>query len=87
VLVRFEGSQLAVLDVKVPLPSSAAAPASKVHIFVDRSVLEVLINDTVSVTKTIPTFQPSGTLLVRADGGTATFKSIRTWPMQNIWSH
>jgi sucrose-6-phosphate hydrolase SacC (GH32 family) len=73
------------MDVKVSGPSSEAARDLKLHIFVDRSVLEVLVNDIISVTKTIPTFQPGGALTLRTDDGTATFNSIRAWPMHSIW--
>ena len=83
VRVRFDGTQLTVMDVKVPWHASEAAPALKLHIFVDRSVLEVFANDTVAVTKTIPTFQPGGALIIRADAGAAIFKSIRAWPMRS----
>jgi beta-fructofuranosidase len=86
VRVRYDGTQLTVMDVKFPWHASEAAPALKLHIFVDRSVLEVIANDTVAVTKTIPPFRPGGALIVRADAGAATFKSIRAWPMQSIWN-
>ena len=86
VRVHFDGAQLTVMDVKVPWRASEATPAPKLHIFVDRSVLEVFVNDTVCVTKTIPTFQPGGALIVRSDAGVATFKSIRAWPMRSIWN-
>jgi beta-fructofuranosidase len=85
VLVNFDRTQLTVMDVKVPWPSSELPPDLKLHIFVDRSVLEVFVNDTVCVTKTIPTFQPSGALIIHSDAGAATFNSIRAWPMQSIW--
>ena len=74
------------LDVKVPWHSPEAAPDLKLHLFVDRSVLEVFVNDTVAVTKTIPAFQAGGALIVRSEAGAATFKTLRAWPMQSIWN-
>jgi beta-fructofuranosidase len=86
VRVHFDGTQLTVMDAKIPWRSSPSAPDLKLHIFVDRSVLEVFVNNTVSMTKTIPTFQPSGTLTVRSEAGAATFKTIRFWPMYSVWN-
>jgi beta-fructofuranosidase len=83
--IHFDGAQLTVLDVKIPWPSSAAAPNLKLHIFVDRSVLEVLADDAVSVTKTIPTFGAKASLKVSSIGGEARFKTIQAWPMRSIW--
>jgi beta-fructofuranosidase len=85
VVLGFDGSHLTVLDVKIPWPVSETAHDLKLHLFVDRSVLEVLANDAVSVTKTIPTFGPNANLSLRSDGGAARFKSIQAWPMQSIW--
>ncbi|HTL57373.1 MAG TPA: glycoside hydrolase family 32 protein [Candidatus Limnocylindrales bacterium] len=85
VVLHFDATQLAVMDVKVSWPTPKASGDLKIHVFVDRSVLEVLVNDVVSVTKTIPVLATNPTLSFRSDGGAARFKSIQAWPIQSIW--
>jgi beta-fructofuranosidase len=85
ILVHFDGAQLTVMDLKVPWQMDEKARDLRLHLFVDHSVLEVLANDVVSVTKAIPTLATNPTLNVRSDGGETRFKSIQAWPVRSIW--
>jgi beta-fructofuranosidase len=84
-VMHFDGAQLTVMDVKVPWQMPETARDLKLHLFVDHSVLEVLVNDVVSVTKAISTLATKPTLSVRSDGGETRFKSIQAWPVRSIW--
>jgi beta-fructofuranosidase len=84
-VVNFDGAQLRVMDVKAPCPLAGGQRKLNLRIFVDRSVLEVLANDTVWITKTIPPLVAHATLNIRSDGGTANFNLVKVWPMKTIW--
>jgi sucrose-6-phosphate hydrolase SacC (GH32 family) len=83
--MEFDGSQLAVMDTKAPLQISHGQKKLNLRIFIDRSVLEVFANETVCVTKIIPTLEPEAVLNIRAEGGEATVEKIQAWPMKIIW--
>ena len=84
--IQCDGEQLTVDGVNAPLPSANnQARKLELRIFVDRSVLEVLANEIVWVTKTISPLGPNPTLTVRSEGGDARLKSLEAWPMKTIW--
>ena len=83
--ISFEGSQLTVMDVKTPWPGGKAPGKLDLRIFIDHSVLEVLANETVSVTKAIPALASHPQLGLETDGGPARFKRVQAWPMKPIW--
>ena len=83
--LRCDGSELAVMDVKAPLPLNAGKRQLNLRIFLDHSVLEVFANDAVCVTKTIPPLAGNVELSLRAEGGEAGAKLIEAWPMKTIW--
>jgi len=84
-VVNFDGEQLRVMDVKAPCLLASGGRKLNLRIFVDRSVLEVLANDKVWVTKTIPPFDAHATLSLRSEGSAANFKLVKVWPMKTIW--
>lgn len=84
-VVTFDGAQLTVMDVKAPCPLASSARTLNLRIFVDRSVVEVVANETVWVTKTIPLLDANTSLKVRSDGGAANFKLVQVWPLKTIW--
>jgi len=52
------------------------------HIFIDRSVLEVFANETVCVTKVISPLDAEAILQIRADSGTANARVVEAWPLK-----
>ena len=68
-LLSFNGRELRVLDAKAPLTLPKGDRKLKLRIFIDRSVLEVFANESACVTKTISPLEASGTLEIRAEGG------------------
>lgn len=85
VLINFDGAQLAVMDATAPLQISGERKKLNLRMFIDRSVLEVFANDTVCITKIIPTLATDAQFTIRADGGEARVDQIRAWPMKTIW--
>lgn len=81
IVVNFNGSELQVMDTKAPLQLSEGERKLKLHIFIDRSVLEVFANETVCVTKVISPLDAGAILQIRADGAAANAKRVQVWPM------
>jgi beta-fructofuranosidase len=84
VRMNFSDSELQISDAEAPL-SLAKNRKLNLHIFVDRSVLEVFVNESVCITKIISPLDDNATLEIHADGGIAKAKSIRAWPVNPIW--
>ncbi len=82
-LISFSGSEIQVLDTQVPLAGNDRK--LNLHVFIDRSVLEVFVNDKICVTKIISPLKPDAVVEVRAHGGTATIKRLQAWPLKTIW--
>jgi beta-fructofuranosidase len=85
ILISFDGSELTVMDAKAPLQMAKDGGKLNLRIFIDRSVLEVFANETACITKVISPLDADPVLELRADGGPATAKRVRAWPMKTIW--
>jgi beta-fructofuranosidase len=84
VTLNYEDGQLTVMDARAPLRISGNREMN-LRIFIDRSVLEVFANETVCVTKVIPTLETDTVLKISAGGGDAVVKQLCAWPMRSIW--
>ncbi len=85
VVVGFDGTELRVADLKAPLTLAKGERRLSLRIFFDRSVMEVFANDTACITKVISPLDANATLEIRAEGGEATAKMLRAWPLKTIW--
>jgi beta-fructofuranosidase len=85
VVVSFTGSELQVMGAKTALRFSRGRRELRLHIFIDRSVLEVFANETVCATKVISPLGANSVLQIHAEGGTADARQIQAWPMKTIW--
>jgi len=86
VAIRYDGQNLEVAGVPVPFKLSETEKALKLHLFLDRSVLEVFANDgRVCVTRVIDPPAQDSSIELFATGGRARFKSIEAWEMNSIW--
>ena len=85
IVVNFDGSELKVMEISAPLQPAKGGRMLNLRIFIDRSVMEVFANETVCVTRLIPSLEANATLEIRADGGTAKAKLVQAWPMESIW--
>jgi beta-fructofuranosidase len=82
-LISFNGSEIQVLDTQALLTGNDRK--LNLHVFIDRSVLEVFANDKICIAKIIPTLKSDAVVEVRAHGGTATIKKLQAWPLKTIW--
>jgi sucrose-6-phosphate hydrolase SacC (GH32 family) len=72
-------------DVTATLTLPANARELDLRIFIDRSVLEVFVNQTVCATKIIAPLGFAPTMQLRALGGTAKANRVEAWPIKTIW--
>lgn len=64
----------------------AAGEALTLHVFVDRSIIEVFVNDRLCLTTRVyPTRADSRGVALLADGGEALVEQWDTWEMQGSW--
>ncbi len=84
IMMNFSDSEFQILDAIAPL-SFAKNQKLNLHIFIDRSVLEVFANESVCITKIISPLDDNATLEIHADGGDAKAKLIQAWPIKTIW--
>ncbi len=84
IVMNLTDSELQILDANAPL-SLAKNRKLDLHIFIDRSVLEVFANESVCITKIISPLDDNATLEIHADDGDANAKLIQAWPIKTIW--
>ncbi len=86
VTIRYEDEVLNVAGTKVPLKLNGEQEALTLHVFLDKSVMEVFINGgQESVTRVI--YPGLNALNVRlfAEGGAVAVKSLDIWTIKAIW--
>ena len=84
--ISCRGQVLDVAGTIVPLGSRDAASLLTLHVFLDRSVLEVFVNGgRHCVTKVIYPGQDALGIGLFAEGGSATACSIDIWQMRSAW--
>jgi sucrose-6-phosphate hydrolase SacC (GH32 family) len=82
--LSYSAGTLDVAGTRVPLPLDAGATL-KLHLFLDRSVLELFIQDgSDSVTRVIYPREEDVSVAAFADGGDATLVSFDAWEMASI---
>ena len=84
ILLRYSNGTLNVAGTKVPLKDGARS--HKVHLFLDKSVLEVFIDEGRStVTRVNYARTEDLGIAVFAENGSASLKSLDVWSMNSIW--
>jgi beta-fructofuranosidase len=84
VTLRYTSGKLNVAGTEVPL--KLVSGKLKLHVFIDKSVLEVFINDGVtSVTRVEYPGEHDLGVSAFAEKGNATLKSLDAWEMKPIW--
>ena len=85
-MIRGEGDRLNVGGTEVPGIRFGEDGAVKLHLFFDRSVLEVFINDGIqSVTRVVYPEERGLAVHLFSEGGTAIVKSLKVWEINSIW--
>ncbi len=84
-LLRHAHATLNVAGTEVPLPLHGAANRLRLHVFIDKSVMEVFINNG-PTTVTRVDYPPESDLGIAVFAeGTATVTSLDVWEMKPIW--
>lgn len=84
ITIRYTNGKLNVAGTDVPL--KLVSGKLKLHVFIDKSVLEVFVNDGVtSVTRVEYPGENDLGVSVFAENGSATLTSLDAWQMKSIW--
>lgn len=82
--ITFDGTNLDVAGAKAVIGSPGSRETLRLHIFLDKSVLEVYANGRECITRVIkPDVKDLGVALF-ASGGTANLKKLQAWPLNGI---
>ncbi len=84
VKIVYDGRELDVAGTRTPL-RLAAGEKLVVHVFLDRSVVEVYANGRACVTRVVAADESDLGVAAFATGGNATLKRLDAWTMKTIW--
>jgi sucrose-6-phosphate hydrolase SacC (GH32 family) len=86
VTIRFDGKELEVAGTKSALPLRPGEKTLRLHVFLDKSVLEVYANDRACVTRVIQAGKDDLGVEAFATGGTARLQALECWQLASIWA-
>ncbi len=85
-VLRHDRERLNVAGTDIPIPLGDGPGRLRLHVFLDKSVMEVFVNDgRACVTRVVYPGQNDLGLEVFAEGGRATLLSLDVWQMRSIW--
>jgi len=85
VTIELSPSEFKMKDADLSLALDKSERNLGLRIFIDRSVLEVFVNETACATKVISPLDAGATLELQTRGGIAQAKQVQAWPMKTIW--
>jgi len=86
VAITFDGQTFRVADVAIPFTLNEQETTLKLHLFLDKSVLELFVNDgRKTVTQLIDAATDALGVEVVALGGAAHVEALDIWEMKSIW--
>jgi len=85
VSIGYDGKQLDVAGLRTPLTLSEKNRTLELHIFLDRSVLEVYANHGICLTRVIDANSNDLGIELFNKGEDFTIRSLEVWPMTSIW--
>lgn len=84
--IRYQAGELEVHDVRLQAPWTAASGTLHLDIFVDKSMLEVFVNEGRSVvTRVVYKREYDTGVALTADGGPVHVRSLKKWQMEPVW--
>ena len=83
--INFDGTDLDVAGTKVPFLLRAGERTLKLHLFLDKSVLELFANDRACATRVIYPPETDLGIALTAFAGTARIRSLHAWKVRSIW--
>ncbi len=88
VRITYDHTTLSAAGVKLPLQLNKAERLLKLHVFLDKSVMEVFVNDGQKAAVKVIYPDPNDLgVEAFATGGTARLKSLDVWKIKSIWQH
>jgi beta-fructofuranosidase len=84
VTIAWDGRELDVAGMKAPLRLLEGEKRLRLHVFLDRSVIEVYAGDRVCLTRVVYPESKDGGVEVFATGGSATVRAFTAWPLRSI---
>jgi beta-fructofuranosidase len=84
-VMSFSDSKFKMMDAESPLSVTGKERELRLHIFVDRSVVEVFVNDEICATKIISPWAGDEAMEIRTECRDAKAKLVEVWPMKTIW--
>jgi sucrose-6-phosphate hydrolase SacC (GH32 family) len=86
VALRYADGRLDVAGTEVPTALSSNGRTLKLHVFLDKSVMEVFVNDgSASVTRVEYPGEKDLGVIAFCEDGRATLKSLDIWQLNRIW--
>jgi sucrose-6-phosphate hydrolase SacC (GH32 family) len=87
VTIACDGKVLRVDGTEVPLAHEDAFKELSLHIFIDKALLEVFVNDgRYNVTRVMKTRPEDVNIALFSLGGTTSLKSLDVWEMKPVWT-
>jgi beta-fructofuranosidase len=83
--IRCEDGQLDVAGVSVPLPAGRQGQRLKLHLYLDRSVMEVFADERTCCTRVFNDGSRLTGVDVFAAGGRVAVRSFEAWQLKSIW--
>ncbi len=83
--ISYDGKQLDVAGITAPLRLTDSEEFLKLHVFLDKSLIEVYANGRVCLTKVVYPGENDLGLELFATGGSMTISSLDVWKMKSIW--
>jgi sucrose-6-phosphate hydrolase SacC (GH32 family) len=85
VVIRWDGREIDVAGSKAPLQLARGETSVRLHLFLDRSVIEVYASGQACITRVVAPQAGDVGVEVFATGGKATLKGLDAWTMKSIW--
>lgn len=85
VRISYDGKQLDVAGVTAPFCLSDSEKLLELHVFLDKSLIEVYANGRVCLTKVVYPGEDDLGIELFAMGGSVTISSLDAWRMKSIW--
>ena len=85
VAITYDGKQLDVAGMQMPLVLSPENRTLELHIFADHSVVEVYANPGLCLTRVIDAGPGDVGVEVFSKGGSCKLQSLDAWPMKSMW--
>jgi beta-fructofuranosidase len=83
--ITYDGNRLEVAGLKAPFKLLEAEKTLRLHVFLDRSVVEVYANRRVCMTRVVEAGKRDLGVAAFASGGKGRLKAMESWPMASAW--